>query len=171
MTLSTSLSLRPGRHSGAYGWPRSIVAFLPRPYAKWTSAVAAAIATVASVALAATYAQAGFPELSVPVCIVWQGARAWPLCSASHVDTACSCLCGHRFVLSRSTSIPYMEPGQPRAPRSSAPSLLCLPVYLYWCHGRLGVQLDARGPAQFFEITGACSWGLISCHMTPTARA
>lgn len=168
MTLSTSLSLLGLVAILAPMVGSLIVAFLPRPYAKWTSAVAAAIATVASVGLAATYAQAGFPELSVPFVSF---GKALVL---GFVFDRMSTLLAPAFVgiglLVVIYSIPYMSQDNREHPDLPRRRFYAYLSTFIGAMAGLVYSSTLVGQLVFFEITGACSWGLISYYMTPTAK-
>ena len=168
MTLSTSLSLLGLVAILAPMVGSLIVAFLPRPYAKWTSAIAAAIATVASVALAASYAQAGFPELSVPF-VSFGNALV-----LGFVFDRMSTLLAPAFVgigfLVVIYSIPYMSQDNREHPDLPRRRFYAYLSTFIGAMAGLVYSSTLVGQLVFFEITGACSWGLISYYMTPTAK-
>ena len=168
MTLSTSLSLLGLVAILAPMVGSLIVAFLPRPYAKWTSAIAAAIATVASVALAASYAQAGFPELSVPfvsfgntLVLGFVFDRMSTLLAPAFVGI------GFLVVI---YSIPYMSQDNREHPDLPRRRFYAYLSTFIGAMAGLVYSSTLVGQLVFFEITGACSWGLISYYMTPTAK-
>lgn len=145
-----------------------LIVMLPRPYAKWICAFAGGIATVASVGLAATFAGNGMNAVDV----TW--ASMGQTLVMGFIFDRMSTLLAPAFVtiglLVVIYSFPYMSDKNkehPDAPRRR--------FYVYFstfigAMAGLAYSSTIVGQLVFFEITGACSWGLISYYMTPTAK-
>ncbi len=145
-----------------------LIVMLPRPYAKWICAFAGGIATVASVGLAATFAGNGMNAVDV----TW--ASMGQTLVMGFIFDRMSTLLAPAFVaiglLVVIYSFPYMSDKNkehPDAPRRR--------FYVYFstfigAMAGLAYSSTIVGQLVFFEITGVCSWGLISYYMTPTAK-
>lgn len=145
-----------------------LIVMLPRPYAKWICAFAGGIATVASVGLAATFAGNGMNAVDV----TW--ASMGQTLVMGFIFDRTSTLLAPAFVtiglLVVIYSFPYMSDKNkehPDAPRRR--------FYVYFstfigAMAGLAYSSTIVGQLVFFEITGVCSWGLISYYMTPTAK-
>lgn len=168
MTLAESLPLL-GAIAIAAPFAASVIsAVLARPFARWATVCAAAVSTAATIVLAVQYAGAGFPELSVSV------VRFGDMVAIGFVFDRMSTLLAPAFVglglLVTIYSLPYMSGANrehPDAPRRRFYTYLsafigAMPGLVY--------SSTLVGQLLFFEITGACSWGLISYYMTPTAQ-
>lgn len=145
-----------------------LIVMLPRPYAKWICAFAGGIATVASVGLAATFAGNGMNAVDV----TW--ASMGQTLVMGFIFDRMSTLLAPAFVaiglLVVIYSFPYMSDKNkehPDAPRRR--------FYVYFstfigAMAGLAYSSTIVGQLVFFEITGVCSWGLISYYMSPTAK-
>lgn len=145
-----------------------LIVMLPRPYAKLICAFAGGIATVASVGLAATFAGNGMNAVDV----TW--ASMGQTLVMGFIFDRMSTLLAPAFVaiglLVVIYSFPYMSDKNkehPDAPRRR--------FYVYFstfigAMAGLAYSSTIVGQLVFFEITGVCSWGLISYYMSPTAK-
>lgn len=168
MTLAESLPLLGAVAIVAPLVASVISAILARPFARWITVAGAAVSTAVTVIIAAQYAAAGFPELSVPV------AQVGDMLVLGFVFDRMSTLLAPAFVgiglLVVIYSLPYMSAANRE--HADAPRRRFY-VYLSAFIGAMpGLVYSSTlvGQLVFFEITGACSWGLISYYMTPTAQ-
>ena len=145
-----------------------LVALFPRPYAKWFSVLGAAVSTVCTIALAANFAGAGMPDTQVPLISFGQ-----TLVMGFTFDRM-STLLAPAFVgiglLVVIYSIPYMSENNREHPDAPRRRFYAYLATFIGAMAGLVYSSTLLGQLVFFEITGACSWGLISYYMTPTAR-
>lgn len=168
MTFADSLSLLAGIAIAAPLVASVIAAILPRPCARWATVLGAGASTAATVALAASFAQAGFPDTAAPL------AGFGDTLIMGFIFDRMSTLLAPAFVgigfLVVIYSFPYMSADNRE--HADAPRRRFY-VYLSAFIGAMpGLVYSSTlvGQLIFFEITGACSWGLISYYMTPTAQ-
>ena len=145
-----------------------LVALFPRPYAKWFSVLGAAVSTVCTIALAANFAGAGMPDTQVPLISFGQ-----TLVMGFTFDRM-STLLAPAFVgiglLVVIYSIPYMSENNREHPDAPRRRFYAYLATFIGAMAGLVYSSTLLGQLVFFEITGACSWGLISYYMTPTAK-
>mgnify|MGYP002243361523 CR=1 FL=1 len=145
-----------------------LVALFPRPYAKWFSVLGAAVSTVCTVALAANFAGAGMPDTQVPLISFGQ-----TLVMGFTFDRM-STLLAPAFVgiglLVVIYSIPYMSENNREHPDAPRRRFYAYLATFIGAMAGLVYSSTLLGQLVFFEITGACSWGLISYYMSPTAK-
>ena len=145
-----------------------LVALFPRPYAKWFSVLGAAVSTVCTIALAANFAGAGMPDTQVPLISFGQ-----TLVMGFTFDRM-STLLAPAFVgiglLVVIYSIPYMSGNNREHPDAPRRRFYAYLVTFIGAMAGLVYSSTLLGQLVFFEITGACSWGLISYYMSPTAK-
>ena len=145
-----------------------LVALFPRPYAKWFSVLGAAVSTVCAIALAANFAGAGMPDTQVPLISFGQ-----TLVMGFTFDRM-STLLAPAFVgiglLVVIYSIPYMSENNREHPDAPRRRFYAYLATFIGAMAGLVYSSTLLGQLVFFEITGACSWGLISYYMTPTAK-
>ena len=145
-----------------------LVALFPRPYAKWFSVLGAAVSTVCTIALAANFAGAGMPDTQVPLISFGQ-----TLVMGFTFDRM-STLLAPAFVgiglLVVIYSIPYMSENNREHPDAPRRRFYAYLATFIGAMAGLVYSSTLLGQLVFFEITGACSWGLISYYMSPTAK-
>ncbi len=145
-----------------------LIVMLPRPYAKWICAFAGGIATVASVGLAATFAGNGMNAVDV----TW--ASMGQTLVMGFIFDRMSTLLAPAFVaiglLVVIYSIPYMSENNREHPDAPRRRFYAYLATFIGAMAGLVYSSTIFGQLVFFEITGACSWGLISYYMTPTAK-
>ena len=145
-----------------------LVALFPRPYAKWFSVLGAAVSTVCTIALAANFAGAGMPDTQVPLISFGQ-----TLVMGFTFDRM-STLLAPAFVgiglLVVIYSIPYMSENNREHPDTPRRRFYAYLATFIGAMAGLVYSSTLLGQLVFFEITGACSWGLISYYMSPTAK-
>lgn len=145
-----------------------LVAIFPRPYAKWISIIGAAISTCATIMLAAQFSGNGMETVNVP----W--ASLGQTLVMGFVFDRMSTLLAPAFVgiglLVVIYSIPYMS--EKNREHADAPRRRFYAYFSTFIGAMAGLVYSSTmvGQLVFFEITGACSWGLISYYMTPTAK-
>lgn len=168
MSLSASLSLLAMVAVAAPMVCSVLVALFPRPLAKWFSVAGAAVSTCATIGIALQFAMNGYTGVEA----TWASFGRTQVMGL--VFDRMSTLLAPAFVgiglLVVIYSIPYMSSNNrehPDAPRRR------FYAYLSTFIGAMaGLVYSSTivGQLVFFEITGACSWGLISYYMTPTAK-
>lgn len=145
-----------------------LVALFPRPYAKWFSVLGAAVSTACTIALAANFAGAGMPDTQVPLISFGQ-----TLVMGFTFDRM-STLLAPAFVgiglLVVIYSIPYMSENNREHPDAPRRRFYAYLATFIGAMAGLVYSSTLLGQLVFFEITGACSWGLISYYMSPTAK-
>ena len=144
-----------------------LVLLFPRPSAKWFCTLGAAVATVFSVLVAVEYFQGGKEATHIVMASMGQAEIL------GFTFDNISTLLAPAFVgiglLVTIYSIAYMSDKNrehPDAPRRR------FYVYLSMFIGAMaGLVYSSTlvGQVIFFEVTGACSWGLIGYYATPTA--
>lgn len=144
------------------------LAFLPRPAAKWLCISSSAFATLCTVVVAATFASSGFADQHV-VLFSLGGAEV-----LGFVIDRISTLLAVAFVtiglLISIYSVGYMSPANQEHP--DAPRRRFYAYFTAFVGAMAGLVFSSTlvGQLVFFEVTGVCSWGLISYYGTPTAR-
>ena len=168
MTIEASLSLLA---MVAIGVPVACsvpVAIFKRPAAKWISVAGALVAAAASVSLAALFWADGMQALSVPFLSIGKTLVL------GFVFDKMSTLLAPAFVgiglLVVIYSLAYMSPENREHPDAPRRRFYAYLITFIGAMAGLVYSSTLVGQLVFFEITGACSWGLISYYMTPTAK-
>lgn len=142
--------------------------FLPRPAAKWMCIGSSAFATLCCAVVGVHFATGGFVAQHT-VLFSLGGAEV-----LGFVVDRISTLLALAFVtiglLISIYSVGYMSPANQEHP--DAPRRRFYAYFTAFVGAMAGLVFSSTlvGQLVFFEITGVCSWGLISYYGTPTAR-
>ena len=145
-----------------------LVALFPRPFAKWFSVAGAAVSTCATIGVAATFAGNGYEAVSAD--LLRFGATEVMGLTFDRMSTLLAPAFVGIGLLVVIYSIPYMS--ENNREHADAPRRRFYAYLSTFIGAMAGLVYSSTmvGQLLFFEVTGACSWGLISYYMTPTAK-
>ncbi len=145
----------------------ALLLLFPRPAAKWFTIVGASISTILTVVVAAMYFQGG--KEATDIVFASMGEAEILGFTFDNMSTLLAPAFVGIGLLVTIYSVAYMSDKNrehPDAPRKR------FYVYLSMFIGAMaGIVYSSTlvGQVIFFEVTGACSWGLIGYYATPTA--